>query len=376
MAGLYIHIPFCKTKCIYCDFYSVTSTETSERYISALADELSMRLNEVGARTINTIYIGGGTPSLLSISQLKSLIDAINEKTDLSHTEEFTIEVNPDDVTKQYITSLRELGVNRVSMGIQSFNDAELAFLNRRHTAQQAIKAVTDIRAGGISNVSIDLIYGIPGQTIASWNDSVNSAISLRIPHISCYSLSYEEGTRLYIMRNLGKIEECSEDNCIKMYSNLIRILKIAGYEHYEISNFAKPGMYSQHNSSYWNSTPYIGLGVSAHSFDGEIRRYNTYSLKDYLSKIENGLTAFQIEKESTWQRYNETVMIRLRTKWGLDSSEIKKIYGEPLYAHLCQNSEQFLKTGLLIRTGDKLFLTDKGAMLSDLIIRELMYVE
>lgn len=375
MAGIYIHIPFCKKRCIYCDFYSSTDNRLVDKYIDALCIELESRLHEIDKNNITTIYIGGGTPSQLSATQLVKIINFIKSKIDFSLIEEFTIEVNPDDVTYDYIKECISLGINRVSMGIQSFVDKELKIINRRHDSYQAIKAIETIKSAGISNISIDLIYGLPLQNIESWIYSIQKAIEMNVPHISCYNLSYEEGTALYRMREKGEIKECDEDSCIEMYDILVKMLADTDFEHYEISNFAKRGYYSRHNSNYWNLTPYLGLGASAHSFDGSIRRYNPSSIQKYTSNISESSIAYEEEQETLYEQFNEYIMINLRTMWGVNTQKVKTIFGEELRNHLIKYSRRFIETGDLKEKENTIVLSEKGIMLSDYIIRTLMFV-
>lgn len=375
MAGIYIHIPFCKKRCIYCDFFSTTDNHLVDKYIDCICKEFSSRIFEIEASKFTTIYIGGGTPSQLSISQLTRLVNFVKSHIDFNKIEEFTIEVNPDDVNLEYMQTCRSLGINRVSMGIQSFVDAELEAINRRHNSTQALKAVETIKNAGFSNISIDLIYGLPLQSIDSWIYSVKKAISLDVPHISSYNLSYEEGTLLYKKRECGEIQECSDENCIKMYEILVDELKAAGYEHYEISNYAKPSCYSLHNSNYWNLTPYLGIGASAHSFDGKIRRYNPSSLITYTNMINDRGVAYDEEEETKWERYNEYVMINLRTMWGINLNKVNELFGNELHKHIIKYSRKFIDNGELKETNHTISLTEKGIMLSDYIIRELIYV-
>lgn len=375
MAGIYIHIPFCKKRCIYCDFYSSTDNRLVDKYIDALCIEIESRLHEIDKNNITTIYIGGGTPSQLSATQLGEIINFIKSKIDFSLIEEFTIEVNPDDVTYDYIKECITFGINRVSMGIQSFVDEELKIINRRHDSYQAIKAIETIKSAGISNISIDLIYGLPLQTIESWIYSARKAIEMNVPHISCYNLSYEEGTTLYKMRDMGEIKECDEDTCIEMYDILVKMLADADFEHYEISNFAKRGYYSRHNSNYWNLTPYLGLGASAHSFDGSIRRYNPSSIQKYTSNISESGIAYEEEQETLYEQFNEYIMINLRTMWGVNTQKVKTIFGEELRNHLIKYSRRFIESGDLKEKENTIVLSEKGIMLSDYIIRTLMFV-
>lgn len=377
MAGIYIHIPFCKRRCSYCDFYSVVNTAYADRYVDAIIGELSIRKNEISLDDVRTIYIGGGTPSVLTADQLGQLLAGIKKMVDFNRVLEVTIEVNPDDVTEEYMYNVKQCGVNRVSIGIQSFVDSELKAVNRRHNAQGAVEAVARIKRAGIDNISIDLIYGLPEQTIDTWRHSIDCAIGLGVNHISAYCLSYEEGTALTKLRDMGKIREADDDMCVMMYDELCSRLSTAGYDHYEISNFALPEMYSKHNSSYWNGSPYLGLGAAAHSYDGMVRRYNPQNIKQYLDDIERGVPAFEEEQELWWQRYNETVMVRLRTRWGISLSEITREYGNVMAKRFAEISQQFVSLSMMERDVDDVYrLTRGGVMMSDAIIRELMYVE
>ena len=318
--------------------------------------------------------MGGGTPSVLPIELISTLVDGIHKIFDLNNLEEFTFEVNPDDVTTEYIAALSSLGVNRVSMGVQSFNDDELRAINRRHTAQQAIDAVQAVKDAGIDNMSIDLIYGLPSQTLDSWRHNVEQAVALDVQHISAYCLSYEKGTRLWVMRELGKVQEASDELCVSMHNTLATMLKDVGFEHYEISNFARPGHRSRHNSSYWDFTPYLGLGAAAHSFDGAIRRYNPSSIKEYIENLSNDNTAFVEERLEWWERHDEEIMVRLRTIDGLNLNNFRTNFGEKPYDTLIHKAQQFIDQGLLRKEQSTLILTQQGVMLSDNIIRNLMW--
>ena len=322
MAGIYIHIPFCRSRCIYCGFYSTTALDLRQRYVDALCREMEIRgtrKEEGGKRNdeeIETIYLGGGTPSQLSAAQLHQIFEAIYIYNNVygqnispssfllppSSTKEITIEVNPDDVTDEYAAALRQLPVNRVSMGIQTFDDQRLRFLHRRHTARQAIEAVSILRAAGINNLSIDLMYGFPGETLSDWQSDIDSALALNVEHISAYCLMIEEGTPLHrMLQHNGDCPLCEQRSelqgdcpqCVdeeterQMYYTLIDRLTAAGYEHYEISNFARPGFRSRHNSSYWNGTPYIGLGAAAHSYDIRSRSWNIADINAYIEKFQ-----------------------------------------------------------------------------------------
>ena len=345
-----------------------------EQYVHSLLCEANLRQEEVAHSPITTLYMGGGTPSVLPVELITELVNGLHELFDLSRLEEFTIEVNPDDVSPHYITALGQLGINRVSMGVQSFNDDELRTINRRHSAKQAIDALQAIKEAGINNISIDLIYGLPHQSLDSWRRNVEQVINLDVQHISAYCLSYEHGTRLWVMREQGKVQEASDELCIAMHNQLVWMLKQTGFEHYEISNFALPGYRSRHNSSYWNFTPYLGLGAAAHSFDGKVRRYNPSSIKKYINALDKNCTAFTEEHPYWFERYDEEVMLRLRTRDGLDISIIASRYGDQTANGLLCKAKIFIAQGLLKLNNNTLTLTPQGVMMSDNIIRELMW--
>lgn len=375
MAGLYIHIPFCESKCIYCDFYSMANNNhLIDKYINALLVEAAQRKNELNSETITTVYLGGGTPSLLSITQLSKLVNGLKKVFDFSDVEEFTIEVNPDDVTADYIQQAKSLGINRVSMGVQSFCDEDLRFINRRHTAKQATDAIHIIKEAGIDNISIDLIYGIPGQNIEIWKNNVDTAISLSVQHISAYTLMYEKGTRLSVMRSLGKITEVDDDVVAAMYDYLVAQLKSNGYIHYEISNFALPGFHSRHNSSYWNLTPYLGLGVAAHSFDGTVRRFNPSNLKKYLDALGEGKLYVEVENITQAERYDEYVMLRLRTADGIDADELMHRFGEEYYQFFIEKTKPLVSEGYLINENGRYYIPENHIMISDNITCDLLW--
>ena len=279
MAGLYIHIPFCAKRCLYCDFFSNTDMKFNEPYIDAAIREMELRQEYIGGEPLDTIYFGGGTPSQLQQADFERIFEAADRLFGTSSCTEITLEANPDDMTPEYVASLRNLPFNRISMGVQSFKEKDLRFLNRRHNREQALRAVGLCKENGIQNISIDLIYGLPGQTLEEWQENLDDAIRLEIPHISAYHLIYEEGTALYKLMEAGKVTPIEEDLSVTLFSTLINRLTEAGYLHYEISNFGRPGYFSRHNSSYWTGTKYIGIGPSAHSYDGESRQWNISSL-------------------------------------------------------------------------------------------------
>lgn len=375
MAGLYIHIPFCRQKCSYCDFFSIVSDTYADKYIDALINESILRKIELNDEPINTIYIGGGTPSLLTSSQLKRLIEGINGNISFENVVEFTIEANPDDVTEDFANAISMLHINRVSMGVQSFIDSELQAVNRRHKALQVFKAYEILRNNNVNNISLDLIFGLPGQTLSSLKESLDKMIELRPEHISVYGLMYEKGTLLYKLRETGKIKECSDETYSQMEDLVEKILSENGYIHYEISNYALDGKHSLHNSSYWNDTPYLGLGVSAHSYDGKIRRYNSNNLIKYINTLEKKKTFYESEEESLFERYDSYVMTRLRTIWGISLTELKAKFGEQLYLHFIHQIGQFLDSKEMRIENNVVVITKKGIIRSDTIFRELFYV-
>lgn len=349
MAGIYIHVPFCARRCIYCDFYSTTCVHEAERYADALAREIEQRAPSFASGdAIRTVYVGGGTPSLLSPAIWQRVFARLAAAVDLSQATEITFEANPEDITDDYARALAELTpVNRVSMGVQSFIDTELHTLRRRHNAARPAEAVGHLRRAGIGNISLDLMYGLPGQTVATWQESIRRAVALNIEHISAYCLSIESGTRLARALRDGALTLASEDDCLTMSATLRQTLAAAGFEQYEISNFARPGHRSLHNSNYWNGTPYLGLGPGAHSYDGAARRtWNAPDLRAYLDgrRVEEGETL------TATDRYNESIMLALRTRDGLSVARLRaQFHSEPhLLAHFARQLRPLLRRGWL----------------------------
>lgn len=369
MAGIYVHIPFCKSRCIYCGFFSTTSLEMRSRYAERVCDELKQRRQYL-CDDVETIYFGGGTPTQLPVSELKRILRSLYNIYNVREDAEITIEGNPDDLTPQLLRQLRELGVNRLSMGVQSFSDERLRFLNRRHTSEQAIRAVRDAQAAGFNNISIDLMFGFPRQTLAQWQDDVLQVISLNVQHISAYSLMYEDGTLLGKMLDRGEIEEISDELSLAMYEHLIDALSGAGYEHYEISNFAVPGMASRHNSSYWHGIPYLGVGAGAHSYDGTHRHFNPDSLADYL----NG-APLDTEELTDDMRYDEYVFTGLRTAVGLDMNDLCIRFGESRRQYCLDNARKHIESGKLMYINDVLKLSRSGLFVSNDVMSDLMLV-
>lgn len=333
--GIYIHIPFCKSRCIYCGFYSTTNKELKERYVDALIREIHMRKDDfarlgtsLSPSSTSTVYFGGGTPSSLSVCDIERIVGTL-ESTFNGTPSEVTLEMNPDDVTEDYIKAVRQMGINRISMGIQTFDDSRLQFIRRRHNASQAEKAVMTIREEGIHNVSIDLMFGFPNQTMDEWVTDIEKAIALHPTHISAYSLMYEEGTSLFHMLQKGEINQIDDETSLAMYTELINRLTANGYEHYEISNFAMPGYRSVHNSSYWHDTPYLGFGAAAHSYNKDTRSWNIPDLKKYIESIESGVLPSESEVIDADTHYNDLITTALRTREGLNLDDLPQKYRE-----------------------------------------------
>ena len=375
MAGIYIHIPFCKRRCIYCDFYSTTHNEMQTTYVEAVCKELDMRKDYLKGETVETIYLGGGTPSQLSYESLHLLLTYIYKVYPVAPDAEITIEANPDDLSEEYIRMLRTLPFNRISMGIQTFHDPLLQRLQRRHTAQQAIQAFKNCRAAGFKNISIDLMYGLPDETSDIWERDLAEAISLRPEHISAYHLIYEEGTPLWKLREQKEVHEVDESTSVLFFKMLMEKLQKVGYEHYEISNFALPNHESRHNSSYWKGKRYLGCGAAAHSYDGLSRQWNVSSLEQYIKGIQTNSPIFEKEELDLYTRYNDYIITRVRTRWGISLSELKNLFGEELYAYCQKLATPHIHQGTLIQEDDTLRLSKDGIFISDGIMSDLLWV-
>lgn len=369
MAGIYIHIPFCKSRCKYCDFFSTTMMEKREEYTHALVREIEQRCDYLPSKQISTIYFGGGTPSLMEEKQLEMVLQTIRSKYDVEADAEITLEANPGDLTEEKLLVLHQIGFNRLSIGIQSFHDEMLKTIGRRHTSEQAISAVSMARKVGFNNISIDLIYGLPGQSLDEWQQEVEQAIALHVEHISAYCLSYEEGTVLTKMLKKGVIQEVDEDIENQMYDYLVSTLEMSGICRYEVSNFCKRNHHSRHNSSYWSNTPYLGLGAGAHSYNGTSRQWNFSDLDAYLKAVNMNGTYFDREELSEDDIYNETIMLSLRTKWGIDLAKLSK-----RQLQICQTAAQpYIEKKLLIQNDNHIIATQQGIHILNRIIEDLM---
>ncbi|MDR0612585.1 MAG: radical SAM family heme chaperone HemW [Dysgonamonadaceae bacterium] len=369
MAGIYIHIPFCKQRCVYCDFFSSTHSEMKDSYVEAVCRELEIRRNYLQNKTIETIYFGGGTPSQLNVKDFEKIFRATGAYRN-APTQEITLEANPDDLTSTYVDSIRPLPFNRVSVGIQSFNDKELKFLNRRHSAETAIQAVKRLQEKGFTNISIDLMYGLPGQNETGWRKTIRRAKTLSVQHISAYHLTYEEGTPLYNGLQKGLIRQVEEETSLRLIEILMDEIAETGFEHYEISNFAQAGYRSKHNASYWNGTHYLGIGASAHSYDGLSRQWNVASVPKYIESQTPG--NFEVIDEKT--AYNDFILTHLRTREGIDLEELVSLFGEEKKACCLRYAQKYIENQCLEWQDTRLCLTRKGIFVSDGIIGDLFF--
>lgn len=372
---LYVHIPFCKQRCIYCDFYSTTqSLLLTQSYIKAATNEMELRARNCLSPILSSVYIGGGTPSLLPEEGIHQLFEGIRSNFSISPDAEITFEANPDDITPHLIDVLISEGVNRISLGIQSFNDSQLQLLRRRHSATQAKEAIQIIHSKGIQHISIDLIYGQPYQTIEAWKEDLMVALSQPIDHLSAYALSVEESTPLQRMLKDKKLALPSDEVTFEMYSTLCDATKHAGFQHYEISNFCRPNCHSRHNSGYWKGRPYIGIGPGAHSYDGTYRHYNPLNLHDYIAS--NGLMNRQSELLSENERCNDYIFTALRTSDGLDLNAFKAQFGAMRYKQILEWAQPHINKNSLTLTNDMLQLTQVGIFVSNDIISDFMFLD
>ena len=374
MAGIYIHIPFCKSRCIYCGFYSTTMLSLRHKYVKAVCREMELRHCYVD-EAVETVYLGGGTPSLLGASELDMLFQYIYKVFKVSDDAEITMECNPDDINENFTDMLARTPVNRVSLGVQTFSDERLKLLRRRHDTAEVTKAVDQLRRCGIGNISIDLMFGFPGETLDDWTADINKALELNVEHISAYSLMYEEGTKLFDMLEREQIHEIDDELSLKMYDELTARLTLNGYEHYEISNFARRGYRSRHNGNYWRQVPYIGLGAAAHSFDLKSRQWNVADVASYIEGIDMGEVRAEREALTPETTFNDIITTALRTREGVDMEYIERHLGKRYKDFLTANSARYVSEGLIETDGSHVRLTHKGIYISDMIMSELMMV-
>ncbi|MDJ0644343.1 MAG: radical SAM family heme chaperone HemW [Flavobacteriaceae bacterium] len=371
MAGIYIHIPFCKQACYYCDFHFSTSLSRKEEMMLALVKELQLRTSECTNESIETIYFGGGTPSLLTIDEIKLLIDTIYKNYKVVNEPEITLEANPDDLSKEQIQGLAMTPINRLSIGIQSFYDSDLKLMNRAHNAGEARRSLAEATRH-FDNISIDLIYGIPEATDEQWLANIETALSFNIVHISSYALTVEPKTALENFIKKGIIKNVDDEQAQRQFYLLMDKLTANDYVHYELSNFGKKGFFSKNNSAYWQGKSYLGIGPSAHSFDGEKRSWNIRSNAKYIKMLTNNELPGTYEVLTKTDRYNEAVMTGLRTMWGVSLNEIERLYGSRYKKYLLQQAEGYIQQDLLYIDNNKLLTTKEGKFLSDGISSDL----
>jgi oxygen-independent coproporphyrinogen-3 oxidase len=375
--GIYIHIPFCKQACHYCDFHFSTSLKKKKELIDALAKEIELRKDEFKNKTVETIYFGGGTPSLLTIDELRLLIDEVYKNYNVAENPEITLEANPDDLvsvraqSKTIFEDYKNIGINRLSIGIQSFFEADLKLMNRAHNAEEAKNCLQEATKH-FKNISIDLIYGIPGLTNENWIKNIETVLSFNIPHISSYALTVEPKTALDAFIKKGLVKNVDDDLAQQQFHILIEKLEASGFVHYELSNFGKPNYFSKNNSAYWQGKPYLGIGPSAHSFNGNERGWNVRNNSKYIQSIEQNILPIETEILSVTDKYNEYVMTGLRTVWGISLEKVERDFGKKYKIYLLKQAEKHLLEHLLYLDDGKLLVTKKGKFLSDGIASDL----
>lgn len=372
MAGIYLHIPFCKQACYYCNFHFSTSLLQQEAMVNSIVQEIALQKDYLAQEPVHTIYFGGGTPSLLKEQELTALLSHLRATFAVAADAEITLEANPDDLTAEKLVQLKATGINRLSIGVQSFHEEDLTWMNRAHNSRQALDCIKQAQDIGFQNITIDLIYGGPTLTNEGWEQNVKQAIALGVPHLSCYALTVEPGTALDHFIKKKKMAATDPDKAAQHFEMLMEWLGAAGYEHYEISNFALPGWHSRHNSSYWQGKPYLGLGPSAHSFNGTSRQWNIANNAQYIKSIAAGTVPFEIESLTTAMQFNEYIMTSLRTSAGCNLEWVAEKFGTDHTIHLLAHSEPYIKMGRIERVGEALRLTKAGRLFADGIAGEL----
>lgn len=375
MAGIYIHIPFCKQKCSYCDFhFSTTFSSYRDALVQTLVQEIEQRKIELSEKTLSSIYFGGGTPSLLNEHELQLLMQAIYKNYAVADHPEITLEANPDDISNSNLNVWNNAGINRLSIGLQSFREEDLTWMNRAHTAREALTCIPRAQDAGFENLSIDLIYGLPNFTLSDWEKAVKQAVQLQVPHISAYCLTVEEKTALNKWVKEGKLTPAGEDTQSEQFLLLSTFLQDESYEHYEISNFAKAGYRAVHNSNYWTGERYVGIGPSAHSFDGSMRRWNIANNTRYIQLFQQNETYFETEKLSKKDRWNELLLTGLRTSMGVRLDQLSKLY--PLDETFQQRVNFYLDQEMMNKDMDRLVLSPKGRLQADHIASEFFKLD
>lgn len=376
MAGIYLHTPFCKKRCHYCNFYSSTVLAYKPEFLQALLQEMEWQKHYLGGGAVQSIYLGGGTPSLLSAAELETVFERLYSIFPVSSDAEITLEANPDDLTEAYLHSLRHLPINRLSIGIQSFNEHDLRYLNRIHTATQATRCIKAALDNGFENLSIDLIYGIPTLTEESWVENLEVAFRLKIPHVSAYALTVEPQTALERLIRKGKVQSVDDAAMVRHFHLLCDQMETHQYTHYEISNFCLDNLYSRHNTAYWSGSHYLGLGPSAHSFNGESRQWNPSDMKTYLQARQQQRIPFEREWLDQNKKFNEYVMTSLRTMWGCSSLLVEARFGQEFGKYLLDQAGPWIKNGYLTLEDQVLLLTRTGKLLADRISADLFMVD
>jgi oxygen-independent coproporphyrinogen-3 oxidase len=372
MAGIYIHIPFCRQKCHYCNFFSVASIKSKDSFLEALIREIDQEKHYLDGESIETLYFGGGTPSLLSGDEINRIIEELSKHHTIVQLPEITLEANPDDLSKEKLAELKTTSVNRLSIGVQSFFDKDLQYLNRIHTGEDAFNSVRAALDSGFSNLSIDLIYGIPTLTAENWEQNLETFFSLNLPHLSAYALTVEPKTALDVLIGRNKMKPVEEDAVVSHFNKLITVARDHGYSHYEISNFCREPHFSKHNLSYWSGKKYLGLGPSAHSYNGTSRQWNVSNISTYVQTGSKQNIPVEIEMLSDDQHYNEYILTSLRTMWGTDVEFIESQYGQRCMAHFMKRIHAFIGNRKVVVKNKKYFLTDEGKLFADGIASEL----
>lgn len=374
MAGIYIHIPYCKSKCAYCDFYSVVNPKSKQEFVQAICKEIEIQKDYLENENVQTIYFGGGTPSMLENTQIEKILNHIHRNFKVEKNSEITLEANPDHLTEAYLKSLRTLGVNRLSIGIQSFNDVDLHVMKRKHTGNEAIRSVENAQDAGFGNISVDLIYGLPDLTIEAWEKNINRALELNIQHISAYHLTIEPRTVFQKLYENKKLNLPTEDESLEQFKMLQSKTAEKGFLHYEISNFALDGFISLHNTNYWLGVKYLGLGPSAHSYNLTSRQWNIQNLPAYLVAISKGEMVFEIENLTENEKYNDFIITSLRTMWGLNTEKLKRDFDEKYLNYFLRKIEKYIGNHLLKKSNNNYILTENGIFISDTIFQDLLF--
>jgi oxygen-independent coproporphyrinogen-3 oxidase len=366
VAGIYLHIPFCRKACHYCNFHFSTRLQNKNEVVKALLKEIAMEADTISMDVVHTLYFGGGTPSLLEEEELQALMEQLHQHFSIAADAEITLEANPDDLIPAKLAHWKALGINRLSIGVQSFREEDLRWMNRAHTATEALEGIRRAQAMGFYNLTIDLIYGTPGLTDEAWRDNITQAVALEIPHLSCYALTVEPKTALHHMVDKKQVADVDPDQQARQFLILMEAARAAGYEHYEVSNFSRPGWRSRHNSAYWQGRPYLGIGPGAHSYDVAKRRWNVANNALYISGISAGAPIREEETLSARDRYNEYIMTALRTMEGIQLNAIRLTNGEDQVQQLIRQAATYASRGLLITTNEAIRLTDEGKLFAD----------